>query len=306
MSPCRYSVVSPYTLLLVIILAGLANVGLGGTELTSQTVSPTVTCSILEADEDLPLRLECNGLHFSRSKGHHTIDDGEVRLKIGSTEWLFYFGCALFCVICAALAAGLTLGLTSIEEFEMRVLCNHKVDEVALGAPPHVRLEAQQKLVYDQKCAHRILPHISGHFFRTSEDSCAHGLDPSNSHYLLVTLLLANATANEALPLFLDQLVPSWLACILSVTVVLFFGEIIPSAIFTGPRQLSIAAKLSPVVSAAKHLFVPIVWPISLLLDKLLGHEEEGHSRAHIKALIRTIRKEDSCLEIDEATTAHV
>ena len=31
-------------------------------------------------------------------------------------------------------------------------------------------------------------------------------------HWLLVTLLLCNALANEALPLFLDRLVPAWLA----------------------------------------------------------------------------------------------
>ena len=53
-------------------------------------------------------------------------------------------------------------------------------------------------------------------------------------HLLLVSLLLVNAAVNEALPIFLDSLVPSWLAIVLSVTLVLFFGEIIPSAIFTG------------------------------------------------------------------------
>ena len=37
----------------------------------------------------------------------------------------------------------------------------------------------------------------------------------------------------QALPLFLDRIVPSYMAIILSVTLVLFFGEIIPSAIFT-------------------------------------------------------------------------
>ena len=47
-------------------------------------------------------------------------------------------------------------------------------------------------------------------------------------HYLLVTLLLSNATAMEALPIFLDKLVPSFWAVMISVTMVLFFGEIIP------------------------------------------------------------------------------
>merc|ERR1719316_1714969 len=67
-------------------------------------------------------------------------------------------------------------------------------------------------------------------------------------HRLLVTLLLMNSIANEALPLFLDQLVPSWVAVLLSVSFVLIFGEIIPSAIFTGPSQLKIAAFFSPLV----------------------------------------------------------
>jgi len=96
-------------------------------------------------------------------------------------------------------------------------------------------------------------------------------LNPTNHHYLLVTLLVLNATANEALPLFLDKLVPAWLACLLSVTMVLIFGEIIPSAIFTGPSQLLIVSKLASTVACAKMLFMPIVWPISLFLDKCLG-----------------------------------
>ena len=57
-----------------------------------------------------------------------------------------------------------------------------------------------------------------------------------NHHLTLVTLLLANAVAAEALPLFLDKLVPEYLAIVLSVTFVLIFGEIIPSAICTGPQ----------------------------------------------------------------------
>jgi len=45
-----------------------------------------------------------------------------------------------------------------------------------------------------------------------------------------------NATALEALPIYLDKLVPSFWAVFISVTIVLFFGEIIPMAICTGPN----------------------------------------------------------------------
>ena len=43
--------------------------------------------------------------------------------------------------------------------------------------------------------------------------------------------------AAQALPVFLDRLMPSWAAVLLSVTVVLICGEILPSAVFTGPNQ---------------------------------------------------------------------
>jgi len=39
---------------------------------------------------------------------------------------------------------------------------------------------------------------------------------------------------SSLVPVVLDTLVPSWAAVLVAVTAVLFFGEIIPSAVFTG------------------------------------------------------------------------
>mmetsp|Transcript_147993 Transcript_147993/g.412231 ORF Transcript_147993/g.412231 Transcript_147993/m.412231 type:complete len:399 (-) Transcript_147993:484-1680(-) len=175
------------------------------------------------------------------------------------------------------------------------------MEEVEPGAGSRTRAEAQQKLAKDQTCAARILPIISGTFFKSAPASSWHRADPSNQHYLLVTLLLLNATANEALPLFLDELMPAWVACLSSVTVVLFFGEIFPSAVFTGPRQLSLAAALAPLVRFSELLFTPIVWPISFILDKVLGLSQSPYSRAQIKALVRTLQSDNTSLEKDEA-----
>jgi metal transporter CNNM len=117
-------------------------------------------------------------------------------------------------------------------------------------------------------------------------------------HRLLVTLLLMNAVANEALPIFLEALVPPSVAVLVSVTLVLFFGEIIPSAIFTGPDQLQIASKLGPVVKMAMFLLYPVAGPIAKLLDVVLhgggdGQEElNAYNRGELSALIR-IQYED-------------
>ena len=169
---------------------------------------------------------------------------------------------AVVCVGIAALAAGLTLGL--------------------LGLDPLVLLIKQRAATspHEQQAARKLLPIIKQH------------------HRLLVTLLLMNAAANEALPIFLEALVSPTIAILLSVTLVLFFGEIIPSAIFTGPNQLKLASRLVPVVRTAMWLMYPIAGPIAYLLDIVLhDNDSEGddggsggasfYNRGELSALIR-------------------
>jgi CBS domain containing-hemolysin-like protein len=141
------------------------------------------------------------------------------------------------CLICAALAAGLTQGLLSLNGLEMEIKKRTGTKE-------------------EKAQAGSVLPLINNH------------------HLLLATLLLFNSSASEALPIFLDQLVPPYLTIILSVTLVLIFGEIIPSAIFTGPNQLKIVSTLSTFVWCLIFILYPIAYPISLLLDFILGHED--------------------------------
>jgi metal transporter CNNM len=61
-----------------------------------------------------------------------------------------------------------------------------------------------------------------------------------------VTLLFCNAVAMEALPIFLDRLVPSIVAIIISVSFVLIFGEVLPQAICTAnPLQVCCATLIT-------------------------------------------------------------
>eukprot|EP01038_Epipyxis_sp_PR26KG_P011069 gene11069-14858_t len=143
----------------------------------------------------------------------------------------------ILCLVSAALAAGLTQGLLSINALEMAI---------------KTRSGSQEEIAN----ASKILPIISNH------------------HLLLVTLLLFNAIATETLPLFLDPLLPKIVTIILSVTLILLFGEIIPSAIFTGPMQLNLAARMTPFVWCLIAIMFPISYPVSLLLDYLLGHDD--------------------------------
>jgi len=94
--------------------------------------------------------------------------------------------------------SGLTVGLASLDRLSLEI--DAKGDEDAA------------------KAAGKIFPVIDKH------------------HWMLVTLLLCNAAAMEALPIFLDELLPSWAAILVSVTAVLLFGEILPQAVCTGPN----------------------------------------------------------------------
>lgn len=105
-------------------------------------------------------------------------------------------------------------------------------------------------------------------------------------HLILVTLLLCNAAALEALPLTLHRFVGEVGAILLSVTAVLLFGEIIPQAICK-THSLTIGAKCAWVVRALQLLTFPISWPLAKLLDWLLG-EQHGAllRRAQLTAFV--------------------
>lgn len=157
----------------------------------------------------------------------------------------------LVCVACAGIAAGLTVGLLSLDETKLEI-------KVMIGTEE------------EKSAAESILPIIRQH------------------HLLLVTLLLFNSVANETLPIFLGTLVPNYMAIILSVTLVLIFGEIIPTALFTGANQLLVAAKLSKLVYFLLILFYPISFPIAKILDYFIGEEDGDNSisREELEALV--------------------
>ena len=165
-------------------------------------------------------------------------------------------GAALLCMLMAGLAAGLTMGVVSLDHLDLRI---------------KERGESAEQRIYAKK----LLPLIQW--------------EPR--HQLLVTLLLLNSVANEALPLFLDQLVPPWCAIIISVTAVLFVGEILPSAIFTGPAKLQIAARLSGLVWVVMALLSPLAFPLGWALDKLIPEHETLTSRAEVRALVDVQRE---------------
>lgn len=180
------------------------------------------------------------------------------RIKI-----FFHVAGAAACIFTAALAAGLTMGLVSLEPVELEIIEAARLD-YCTSAKEKERLQRQKD------AAKKILPLLKDH------------------HLLLVTLLLLNAMANEALPIFLDDLLSPLLAVLLSVTFVLVCGEILPSAVFTGPWQLTVSSWFVPVVRFLLFSLYCIAKPIARILDKALKKDRsERFSRPEVRAVLR-------------------
>ena len=106
-------------------------------------------------------------------------------------------------------------------------------------------------------------------------------------HWMLVTLLLCNAAAVETLPIFLDKIFSGEIAVLISVVLVLLFGEIIPQALCTGSQQLKIAFYMCPVVQTLMWITCIVSYPIGKLLDKLLGeHKFQRFDNDQLKKLV--------------------
>ncbi|KAK1323331.1 DUF21 domain-containing protein [Acorus calamus] len=172
-----------------------------------------------------------------------------VEYKCCEAQFFVSIAIVTFLVLFAGLMSGLTLGLMSLSLVDLEVL--------AKSGTPQDRLHAA-----------KILPVVE------------------RQHLLLCTLLICNAAAMEALPIFLDSIVSAWGAILISVTLILLFGEIIPQSICS-QYGLAIGAALAPVVRVLVWICFPIAYPISKLLDYLLGN---GHTplfrRAELKTLV--------------------
>jgi metal transporter CNNM len=77
------------------------------------------------------------------------------------------------------------------------------------------------------------------------------------------------------LPIFLDKLVPAYIAVLISTVSVLMVGEVIPQAYCTGSKQIPIAYYMSGFVKVLQFLFYVFVKPIAWFLDNWLGHHED-------------------------------
>lgn len=156
----------------------------------------------------------------------------------------------LHCLFFSSLFSGLNLGLMSLDRTDLKIICNTGTEK-------------------EQKYARAITPVRS------------HG------NYLLCSILLGNVMVNSTFTILLDDLTSGLIAVITSTLAIVIFGEITPQAICSR-HGLAIGAKTIFITKCVMALTCPLSYPISKLLDWLLGEEIGAvYTRERLKELVK-------------------
>ena len=116
---------------------------------------------------------------------------------------------------------------------------------------------------------------------------------------LLCTLLIGNVAVNSAAAIFLGAIASGLMAGVISTVLIVIFGEILPQAFFSR-YALTLGAKTTWLVKIFIFLMFPIAYPLSLVLDKLLGEELQTiWSKREIKEIIKH-HEENEASDIDK------
>ncbi|KAK8854807.1 hypothetical protein IAR55_003546 [Kwoniella newhampshirensis] len=175
-------------------------------------------------------------------------------------------GLSVVLVLAGGIFAGLTLALMGSDDLNLRVLSTSSEDPK------------------ERKAANKVLRLLA-----------------RGRHWVLVVLLLGNVIVNESLPIFLDDVLGGGVrAVIVSTTMIVIFGEIIPQAVCVR-YGLAIGGACAPLVWGLMILFSPVAYPIAKLLDYVLG-AEEGHTykKAELKSFLQFHREGEEPLRDDE------
>ncbi|XP_023199467.1 metal transporter CNNM4-like isoform X4 [Xiphophorus maculatus] len=139
-------------------------------------------------------------------------------------------------LVLSGMFSGLNLGLMALDPMELRIVQSCGTDK-------------------EKKYARRIEP------------------IRRKGNYLLCSLLLGNVLVNTTLTILLDDLTKSGLGAVVASTVgIVIFGEIVPQALCSR-HGLAVGANTILLTKLFMLLTFPLSWPISKILDCVLGQE---------------------------------
>eukprot|EP00347_Sterkiella_histriomuscorum_P015763 403355771 len=109
---------------------------------------------------------------------------------------------------------------------------------------------------------------------------------------LLSTIILGNVSVQSLLSILMANLTDGLIGTIISTTITVIIGEIIPQSIFSR-HALVVGAHTTWILWIFVGLTFPITFPLSAILDKILGHEDgEQYNKTKMKKLFEIYEKD--------------
>ncbi|XP_018524521.1 metal transporter CNNM4 isoform X2 [Lates calcarifer] len=215
----------------------------GGMEVNSHNTSGLVSLRIkqLRKSEVVKVFGLCVRDIQEEEERWYLLDDKDGRLRVVEEKksllpiWLQVILIS-FLLVLSGMFSGLNLGLMALDPMELRIV---------------------------QSCG------------TEKEKKYARKIEPirRKGNYLLCSLLLGNVLVNTTLTILLDDLTNSGVGAVVASTIgIVIFGEIVPQALCSR-HGLAVGANTIMVTKLFMLLTFPLSWPISKILDCVLGQE---------------------------------
>uniref|UniRef100_A0A3P8VDC0 Metal transporter n=2 Tax=Cynoglossus semilaevis TaxID=244447 RepID=A0A3P8VDC0_CYNSE len=210
-------------------------------EVNSETTSGVVQLRIKLLRKSEVVKVFGLCLRDPRETDWYMLDGNHGRLRVVEEKksllpiWLQVIFIS-FLLVLSGMFSGLNLGLMALDPMELRIV---------------------------QSCG------------TEKEKKYARKIEPirRKGNYLLCSLLLGNVLVNTTLTILLDDLTNSGIGAVVASTVgIVIFGEIVPQALCSR-HGLAVGANTILVTKLFMLLTFPLSWPISKILDCVLGQE---------------------------------